>query len=105
MSWVYTGTKLSAKFQTKDKIKDELKHDLVYYGKCLKYDESYVGEKGGRLRDRVDEQSGKDSKSNILRHSCQDSQKNVFKNNFILGNGYKKMKFKKNLSKALFIKV
>ena len=29
--FIYTGTKLSTKFQIKDKTKDEHKHDLVYY--------------------------------------------------------------------------
>ena len=47
--FVYTGTKLSAKFQIKDKTKDERKHDVVYYAKCPKCDESYVGETGRRL--------------------------------------------------------
>ena len=31
--FIHTGTKLSAKFQIKDKTKDEHKRDLVYYGK------------------------------------------------------------------------
>ena len=103
--FIYTGTKWSAKFQIKEKTKDEQKHDLVYYGKCPEYDESYVGETGTRLQDRVDEHSEKDSKSNILRHSYQENHKNVSRNNFqILGNGYKKMKFKRKLFEALYIK-
>ena len=102
--FIYTGTELSTKFQIKDKTKDEHKHDLVYYGKCPECDESYVGETGRRLQDRVDEHSRKDSKSNILRHSYQENHKNVSRNNFqILGNGYKKMKFKRKLSEALYI--
>ena len=61
-------------------------------------DESYVGETGRRLQDRVDEHSGKDRKSNILRHSYQKNHKNISRNNFqILGNGYKKMKFKRGI--------
>ena len=91
---IYTGTKLSRKFQIKNKTKDE--HI---------YDESYVRETGKRLQDRVDEHSGKDNKSNILRHSYQENYKNVSRNNFqILGNGYKKMKFKWKLSETLYIK-
>ena len=30
----YTGPKLGTKFQIKDKMKDQHKHDLVYYIKC-----------------------------------------------------------------------
>ena len=103
--FIYTETKLSAKLQIKDKTKDEHKHDLVYYGKCPECDESYVGETGRRLQDRVDEHSGKDSKSNILRNSCQENDKNVSRINFqFLGNEYKKMKFKWKLFEALYIK-
>ena len=61
--FIYTRTKLSAKFQIKDKTKDEHKDDLVYYVKCPECDEGYVGETGRRLQDQVDKQSGKDSKS------------------------------------------
>ena len=73
--FVYTGTKLSAKFQIKDITKYEQKH-LIYYGECPKCDESYVGKTGRR-------------------HSYHKSEKNVSRNNFqILGNGYKKVKCK-----------
>ena len=48
---------------------------MIYYGKCPKCDESYVGKTGRRLQDRGDEHSGKDSKSNILRHSYQEITK------------------------------
>ena len=102
--FIFTGTKLSTKFQIKDKTKDEHKHNLVYRGRFPECDESYVGETGRRLQERVDEHSGKDSKCNILRHSYQENHKNVSRNNFqILGNGYKKMKFKRKLSEALYI--
>ena len=71
----------------------------------VKEHESYIGETGRRLQDLVDEHTGKDCKSNILRHSYQENHKNVSRNNFqILGNGYKKMKFKQKLSEALYIK-
>ena len=103
--FVYTGTKFSAKFQINDKTKDEHKHDLVSYAKCPECNESYVGETGRRLQDRVDEHSRKGSKSNILRHCYLDNHKNVSKNSFkIHENGYKKTKFKRKLSEALYIK-
>ena len=73
--FIYTETKLLVKFQIKDKTRDEHKHDLIYYGKCPEFDESYVGETGRRLQDRVDKHSGKDSRSNILRHSYEENRK------------------------------
>ena len=48
-NFVCMRTKLSAKSQTKDKIKDERKHDLVSHAKCQKCVESYVEETGRRL--------------------------------------------------------
>ena len=79
--FAYTGTKLSTKFQIKDKIKDEHKHDLAYDVKCPECDESFVGQAGRVLQDWVDENLGKDSKSNILRHSYQDNHKNMSRTN------------------------
>ena len=79
--FVYTGTTLSTKFQIKGKIKDEHQHDLVYHAKCPECDESFVGETGRILQDWAYEHSGKDSKSNILRHSYQDNRKNMSRTN------------------------
>ena len=99
------GTMLSEKFQINDKTKDEHKHDLAHYAKCPEYVESYVGQKGRRLQDLVDKHSRKDNKSNILTHFYHDNHKNMSGNNFhFLGNGYKKMKFKRKLSDGLCIK-
>lgn len=79
--FIQAGTKLSAKFHIKNKNKDNNKHDLVHYAKCPECGESYVGETGRILQDRVDQHSGKDSTSNILRHSCQENHKNVSSRN------------------------
>ena len=98
------GTMLSEKFQINDKTKDEHKHDLAHYAKCPEYVASYVGQKGRRLQDLVDKHSRKDNKSNILRQFYHDNHKNMSGNNFhFLGNGYKKMKFKRKLSDGLCI--
>ena len=54
-NFIYTETKIPAKFQIKGKTKDEYKHDLVYYGKCPECDEIYVSE----FMYGLDEHSGK----------------------------------------------
>ena len=48
---IYIGTKLASKFNIKDKISKEHKHDLVYKAQCpdLNCDEKYIGEIGRRL--------------------------------------------------------
>ena len=47
----YTGQKLGTKFQIKDKTKDQGKHDLVYYNKCLQpaCNKDYLGETVRRI--------------------------------------------------------
>lgn len=49
-----------------DRTKDKDKHIPGYHAKCPKCDKRKTERK---LKDRVDEDSGKDSKSNILRQS------------------------------------
>ena len=69
----------------KNKSKDEHKHDLVYHATCSECDQCYTG---SRPKDGVDEHSGKDINSYILRRSYQDNHKNLHRNNFaILRNG------------------
>ena len=68
LKFVDTDAKFSAELQIKDKNKDEHKRNLVYHTKCPEYDQSYVGKTRKRMQDRVDEHSGKSSKSNTLRH-------------------------------------
>ena len=68
--------KLSYQQSFRQKIKPKNnKYDLIYHTKRPECDESYVGETGRKLQDLVDEYSGKDSKSNILRHSYQENHK------------------------------
>ena len=67
LKFVDTDAKFSAELQIKYKNKDEHKSDLVYHTKCPEYGESYVRETRKRMQDRVDEHSGKNSKSNTLR--------------------------------------
>ena len=91
-------------FQIKDRRKEEHKHDPAYHPKCTECNEDYIGETG-RLQDRVDEHAGKDSKSNVIRHSYQVDHVNVMQNDFqTIRNGYKKIKFKRKLSEALYVK-
>ena len=74
--------------------KDEHIHDLAYHAKFPECNETYIGETGSTLQDSVDEHAGKKAADHV----------NVRQNFFqILRNGYKKMKFKRKLSKALYI--
>ena len=78
---IYTGTKLASKFNIKDKISKEHKHDLIYKAQCpdLNCDETYIGEIGRRFSERIIDHSGRDD-------------------------GCKNNKIKRKLAKALHIK-
>ena len=102
---MYTGTKLGSNFQIKDRKKFDHKHDLVYYVKCPKCQNDYIGEIGRRLHERISDHSGKDSKSHMLIHSLENNHKHVsFEDFCILRNGYINSKFKQKILEALFIK-
>ena len=92
---VYSGTKLSSKFQLKDQTKKDHQHDEVYYVKCPEEQctEDYTGE-------HVKEHSGKDLKSHLFKHSMETNHKTVTLEDFkIIGKGYKRSKFRRKLTK------
>ena len=74
----YTGRKLRTKFQIKDLSKNQHEHDLIYYSKCPKpnCNEDYLGEAGRRIIERTAD----------------------------TGNMYHGNKYKRKISKALYIK-
>ena len=102
MQLVHRGTKLGTKFNTKDKTKKEHHHDLTYSIKCpmKNYLESYNGETGRRLIERVHEYSGRDINSHMLKHSIAVNHPTVTLDN----SQYRKRKFKRKVSESLFIK-
>ena len=94
---IYTGTKLASKFNIKDKISKELKHDLIYKAQCpnLNCDETYIGEIGRRFSERIIDHSGCDDKSHLYEHAEKTGHGNVNIDHFeILSNGYRNNKFK-----------
>ena len=104
---VYTSTKLGSNFNIKDIIKKEHKHDLVYSVKCPEEicNETYIGETGRRLAERIDEHRGKDKNSHVYQHPMNSNHALVTIDDFtILNSGYKHKKFKRKISEALFIK-
>ena len=104
---IYTRTKLASKFNIKDKISKEHKHDLIYKAQCpdLNCDETYIGEIRRRFSERIIDHSGRDDKPHLYGHGEKTGHENVNIDHFqILSNGYKNNKFKIKLAEALHIK-
>ena len=76
---IYTGTKLASKFNIKDKISKEHKHDLIYKAQCpdLNCDETYIGEIGRRFSERIIDHSVRDDKSQLYEHAEKTGHENV----------------------------
>ena len=107
MQLVYTGTKLGTKFKVNDKTKKDHHHDFTYSVKCPMKNclDSYNGESGRRLIERVNEHSGKDINSHIFQNSMAANHPSVTLDDFtVLSSGYGNRKFKRKVSESLFIK-
>ena len=105
MLLVYTGTKLGSKVNVKDKTKKKHHHDSTYSVKCPMKNclESYNGETGRRLIERVNEHSGKDMNSHMFKHSMAANHPTVTIIS-VLRSGYHNRKVKRKVSESLFIK-
>ena len=98
---IYTGTKLTSKFNIKDEISKKHWHDVIHKAHCsnLNWDETYIGEIGRRIW------SDRDDKL-LAWTSRKDQHWNVNIDHFeILSNDYKNNKFKENLRKHYMISV
>ena len=107
MQLFYTGTKLGTKFNVKHKTKKEHHHDLTCSVKCRMKNctESYNGETGRRLIERVNEHSGKDINSHMFKHSMTANHPTVTLHDFtVFSSGYHNRTFKRKVSESLFIK-
>ena len=96
-----------SKFNIKDRISKEHKHDLIYKTQCpdLNFDGTYVGEIGRRFSERIIDHSGCDDKSHLYEHAEKIGHENVNIDHFeILSNGYKNNKLKRKLAEPLHVK-
>ena len=90
-----------------DKIKNKHDHESTCSVKCPKKSclQSYKGEFGRRLIKRLNDHSGKDVNSYMLKHSIEANHPTMTLNNFtVLSSGYRNRQLKKKVSESLFIK-
>ena len=71
VAWVFTGTKLSTKFDVKEKTSKEHQHDLTYGIVCpdANCNEEYNDKTFRQLIERVHEKSGKDVNTHVFKCS------------------------------------
>ena len=101
----YTGKKLSACFNVKDKT--VFNHDNVFYAKCPEEScpHDYVGESGRRVLERVKDHNGRDTSSHIFKHCIAADHQFVFRDDLrIGGRNYRNNKRKRKIAEALLIK-
>ena len=70
------------------KIKDQHKHDLVYYSRCPEptcKEEDYLVETGRSIIERSADHCGKDKQSHLLRHALNSNHKTVNLQDLTLG--------------------
>ena len=105
---VYTGTKLSTQFPTKDQTIKEHKNNLVYKVECPEIDcnKTYIGETSRRINERVKEHCGKDPKSHVVTHTMESGHNAVTINDFTILYNKKQLSnyYKRKTTEALAIK-
>ena len=103
---VQTGTKLSTRFNIKDKVDKNHLSNFIYRRKCRnkRCKDSYVGETARRRTVRTGEHGGKDKNSWIFKHSSKTKHPRAKDEDFeILATNYGDRR-KRKLAEAMFIR-
>ena len=103
----FTGRKVGASFQIKDKTEMKHNHDIVYYNECPveQCNENYIGETGRRISERIIDHTGRDLKSYVYKHCIETGHRSPDINDFkIIGSNFRKNVFKRKIAEALLIK-
>ena len=103
---VQTGTKLSSRFNIKDKTDDKHLSNFIYRHKCRnkKCKDDYIGETGRRKTVRTGEHGGKDAESWVFKHSSKKKHPRAKESDFeVLATNYPDRR-KRKLAEAMFIR-
>ena len=103
----FTGSKLSACFQVKNKTKFGHNHDIVYHGTCYKTDcpENYIGETARRISERAKDHTGRYVRSHLFKHAVESGHEVLDVTYYsIIGKGYRNNNRKRKIAEALLIK-
>ena len=103
---VFTGSKLSSKFQGKYKTIFSYNHDIIYHVNCPENGcpENYSGETTRRISESVLDHTGKGINSYLYKHSIKTCHQTLEVIDYrILRNGYGNNWKKQKIGKALLI--
>ena len=104
---VFTGSKLSQKFQVKDRTIFSHNHGIIYHGNCPEngFPDGYVGENARIISERVLNHTGTDINSHLYKHFIKTRHQTLKISNYrIIGNGYWNNWDKRKIAEALSIK-
>ena len=76
---IYNGTKLSSHFSLKDCTPSQHEHNVIYELTCPNHDcsDTYIGETGRRIAERIKEHGTADNKSHMAQHAERKHHKPV----------------------------
>ena len=104
---VFTGSKLSSKFQVKNRTIFSHNHDIIYHVNCPENDcpYNYIGETVIRISERVLDSTGKDINSHLYKYSIETGHQSLEISDYrIIGNEYGNNWKKQKIAEALLIK-
>ena len=104
---MFKSIKRSSFFNVKDKIDFDRNHDLIYHTKCPEptRNDDYLGESDRGIIERIKDHTGRDHASHVLKHSIENSYKNVNTIDFkIIDKDFHNNKRKRKIAEAFWIK-
>ena len=103
---IYTGTKLSSKFQIKDSTDKIHQHDLVYKVTCpnKECNATYIGETARRLNERFKDHQGRDDDSYVVKHTIEKQHPEITLNDMTILIKNNKTWYKRKILESLLIK-
>ena len=105
---VYRRSKLSCKFNLKDKTPFEEQHDLLYRAVCATDigTEYYVGDTSRHVVERPKDRNARDQPSHLVKHAIENNHLPVVEEDFtILDSGYRNNTRKTKTAEVLMIKL
>ena len=104
---VFTGSKLSSKFQVKDRFTFSHIYYIIYHDNCPENGcpDNYIGETARTISERVLDYTGKDVNSHLYKHFTETGhQTSEISDYRIIGIGYGNNWKKWKIAEALLIK-